>query len=331
MLTEKTPDGGPRRTRTGRGVRLASVMAAFAVTAALIGWVFSASTPKSPLNTPDAVVSTPSHPPVTVGTSAAPPSPPSPRPADSVASSTEDTGSPATPEADLLDRVGRRPDGIPDQIEIFIGGDGGCFNEDPTGRPEIVTSGVPEELPDRAHICLLNFDQAKPLRVTLTPPVGPARTTTLPALDLSQQSDFGTSFLLSPSDPTGTYRVSAEQGDKKASNEIVAVRPESPKLWLDTPRPDVVAGDDIDIYLGGFPPGRPATLHLYGSDRIGQEQPYRTSFTVPVDADGAGHVVIDTKPDDGLGCYGFTTNAVRACRPDSPCPIVEFCITRNRG
>jgi hypothetical protein len=59
-------------------------------------------------------------------------------------------------------------------------------------------------------------------------------------------------------------------------------------MWID-PR-TAVWGDTVDVHIGGFPPNRPADLHLYVCGPLH----YRATTTVPVDARGEGHLALHT-------------------------------------
>jgi hypothetical protein len=205
---------------------------------------------------------------------------------------------------DLLKRQGQLPEGVPAQVEFFLGGGPDCQFSDGVGPPRIVGVADVEEIPDMLVLCFMNFDSALPLTVTLVPPVGATTSVVLPASS-SFEGVFSHWYPRLSGDPVGRYRVSGHQQALDASIEFTVRRATEPRLWLDRPF-DQPPGIDVHLYIGGFPPSRSASLHLYdaGSGR------YRTSFAVPVDARGEAHAVIDTKPDDPPGCYGVSSPEV---------------------
>lgn len=236
---------------------------------------------------------------------------------------TATTGTPApavtSPEEpdDLLKRQDPLPDGVPEQVEFFLGGGTkDCSPEKPPEHPQIEGAAPVIEIPTELMLCFVGFNHSNPLTVTVTPPSGSAATTVLlPAGDY-----FLAKFRWLPGDPVGEYLITAEQEKLDAAVKFTLRHASSPRIWLARPPPEwPVAGTDIDLYLGGFPANRPTLLHLYDYHTAR----YRTSFTVPVGAIGEARVAIDTKLDDPPGCYGIISDL--AYKPGDIAESV-FCI-----
>jgi hypothetical protein len=219
---------------------------------------------------------------------------------------------------DLLKRNEPLPAGVPEQVEFFLGGgDQDCTGDAPAGSPQI--GGVPPvvEIPVIVHLCIYGFDLAKPPAVTVTHPSGLVTTAALRA-----DGDYlWTAFSGLPGDPIGMYIVTAVQGKLEAAVKFELRHASSPRISLVWPVDPAPAGADFDLYLGGFPANQPTPMHLYDY-ATGQ---YRTSFTVAVDPIGEAHVVIDTKPDDPLGCYGLISGLAH-----KPGEVVDtvLCVTQ---
>jgi hypothetical protein len=243
-----------------------------------------------------------------------------PRPATTTAEPT-----PPGPHRSIFTRADPPPDGVPARIGVSLSGPAGCRSiARRPGAPAIVTTGGAVELPAVAGVCAVNFDPSAPVRVTVTPPGGPDRTTDV---STSGPVPFDASFVLRASDPVGTYRVRAEQGARVAVAEIVVVTPTAPRLWRDARTGPVRAGDGIELILAGFPAGRPATLHLYGFDEPNRQASYRTSFTVPADAQGTAHVTVATPSTLRTGCFVMATDGVRAVAEATDGDAVAVCVT----
>jgi hypothetical protein len=232
---------------------------------------------------------------------------------------------PPVPDQSLFDRAGPPPDGVPGQLEVFIGGGGQCAEiiERP-GPPEIIVDDIAQQLPALVKVCPLNFDPAGSLRVTVTPPTGPARVSVLPP---TGHIWFDASFVLRPSGPVGVYRLTAEQGDLVAETEVVAGPPLEPRLWRDPRAKPVTAGDSVEFFLSGFPAGRPATLHLYRFEDGTGPATYRTSFTVPIDGRGIAEMALATPHTLPDRCFILATDAVRTSGRAVTGTAFAFCVT----
>jgi hypothetical protein len=242
-----------------------------------------------------------------------------PAPSHSTPASTTDPAD--LQPGELLDQSGTRPDGVAAQLRIFLGGvgDGDCGDDDGSGPPQILVS--PQgEIPSPVFACVRGFDPTAPLLVTLTRADGATESTTVPGP--GPGIAFVVSLMLRPGWPTGTYRLTVQQGHREVNAVLAVGLVTLPTLWFAAP--DVVAGDDNALYLGGYPPGRPVTLYLYGSSHRRDTQPYRTSFTTRMDERGEGQVLFHTGPGQA-GCYGVTSMPMMD--PERPNPMAQFCIT----
>jgi hypothetical protein len=202
----------------------------------------------------------------------------------------------AAPE-DLLRRQNPRPDGVPAQLNFYLGGGGACPYEGESGRrPRVYGAPRYVEVLDLDAICFDGFDPSRPLAVTVVPPAGRPIENSLNRT--GEAAEFTLPFRPVPGDPLGPYQVMAVQDDLTAHGEFTLRAASVPRLLVEGGR-HLVPGIEIPVYLAGFPPGEPAVLHLYDSNG------YRTSFTVPVDADGVGVAVVNTVHAQPQTCYGI--------------------------
>jgi hypothetical protein len=240
-----------------------------------------------------------------------PPVPPAARPSG-------DADDPA-PLPGVLRREDRLPEGVPDQVAFFFGGGPPCGKN--IERPDIdVTGGL--VIPTTFELCFYGFDAAAPLRIDLAPPTGRPVTTTL-TFPSVLSNGFWYRWPRLPTDPAGRYRISARQGDTVVTESFAVVVSATPRLWLDAPYGGVPVGDDVHMYLSGFPPDRTLALNLY--DVHDDLSSYRTSFPARVDGRGVGHVVLRTAPGDPLACWGVS-------HPDlGDSPIVDDGAVRSRN
>lgn len=288
--------------------RLLPTAAVIAFSAAFIGWAAAGPTPRPPSPEVDAVSPAPSRA-VTVvpsGTASAPTEPGISAPVAPAHQTTRPTATTGPPPVDrsIFTRTDPAPNGVPAQIGPLPGGDG-CSGVERPGPPVVVTDSRPQQRPIVAPVCVLNFDPTLPVRITVTPAGGPLRTSVVPP---AHAAAFDASFLIGPGDPLGFYHVTAEQGDAVAVADVLVTLSDEPRIFRH-PEKRVTAGGTIDLLLAGFPSGRPAILHLYGTD--GSQASYRTSFTVPVDEHGDAAVTLSTPSSLRSGCYVFATDAVR--------------------
>jgi hypothetical protein len=296
-----------------------ATVVALAATAVL--WAVAGSVHTAAPRTPGAV--TPASTPDGTSTPAAPVDPPTPVPtptgpertvtgtATIGPSAASPSGSTTPADGDLLKSVEPAPPGAVAQVEIFMGAGPECRDVSEPGPAAVTQPSETQYIPGEIIGCFENFNQDAQLSVFLTPPVGQARYEILPALGPMAVYTF--KHRLVPGDPVGTYRLWAEQGAVQASTEFTVALPPGPRVWVEEPVFGVV-GVDVNVHLGGFPPRRPATLYVYGSDS-GLHLRYRTSFTVPVNDRGEAHILVDTKPDDPTGCYAITSPLIPPPEP----------------
>ncbi|BEL04339.1 hypothetical protein Q0Z83_025300 [Actinoplanes sichuanensis] len=204
-----------------------------------------------------------------------------------------------TGPADLLLRTDDLPEGVPEQAQIFEGGDARC-PEPAGGPPRVVVTYPEQEIPAQVGLCFDGFDPDAPLEVTVTPPAGaPVRSAADPPL--GEGDLFYLLFPLLPGAPEGDYRVTAAQGGRTAAGKLTARLADEARVLFTGPD-----GAGIHLHLGGFPPGRETTLHLYGPPDepvARRHDPYRTSFRVAVDARGEAHYVIPVGPESADRCF----------------------------
>jgi len=229
---------------------------------------------------------------------------------------------PDTPDGtapdDLLDRTDPPPDGVPAQLDVFLGGTQ-CPPDNEPGPPAVIMS-LDFSIPARVVPCFMNFDRSQLLTVTLTRPDGVAEPKVLPAIDPTM--DFSVSFMLRPGWPTGSYQLAARQTDREVVTTLTVRLATEPMIWVE--EISRTAGEDVNLYLGGYPPGGPATVYVYGARR-GEIQSYRTSFLVPIDHRGEGQMIIHTRPDQADRCYSLT--GLPGGDPPRASPSGQFCLT----
>jgi hypothetical protein len=105
-------------------------------------------------------------------------------------------------------------------------------------------------------------------------------------------------YALPPGSPTGRYRIRVTQGSSVATTTFEVRRATKPTLWV---HPSIAtAGATIDVWVGGFPPGQPADLHVYACD---DPTRYRATVTVAVNGHGAAHLRLRTSARTPATCY----------------------------
>ncbi|MEU4561074.1 hypothetical protein AB0F72_22055 [Actinoplanes sp. NPDC023936] len=233
-----------------------------------------------------------------------PPAPARPRPSSSPASSIP---APPAPDRasldDLLTHDGPPPDGVADQLNLFLGGGPECHEGDSTATPRVDVRPV-VEIPSFPTLCVDGFDSGRDLTVTVTGPA-PART-----LRTGWDSLMGVRWPVPSGSPTGRYRVRVAQGSRTATATFTAVRATLPRLWLEPRNPD--AGATVDIHIGGFPADRPADLHLYATQLL----VYRATTTIRVDRNGEGHLALRTSRSGPFDAYAVNSPLVYVPPPD---------------
>ena len=206
---------------------------------------------------------------------------------------------------DLARRRDAPPAGVARQLSYYPGGDGPCNQEESAfSRPSIYVSGFHEqpEIGERFDLCFPRFDPSRELSVLVQLPNG--RT-----IEKSLAPDWSSlRWQPRPTDPLGTYRVTARQGEASASAMFQLVESSGPTLRVIPP--DSIPpkpGDTFEIALVGYPPSQPARIHVY-SELTSQQNAthrYRSSLTVSMNSKGRALVIITTMPSDKPGCWHF--------------------------
>jgi hypothetical protein len=143
------------------------------------------------------------------------------------------------------------------------------------------------------------------------------------------------SWVVRPGDPTGTYTVTARQGDLTATTSFTAVRPDRPRLFVLDPFesfvPFQVLGKPLTIALAGLPPRSKVWLDFYRTRRlrVRQEFPhfhYFNSVRIRVNRQGMRLYRLETARSDRAAVYQVTLRR-RKVVYDGGC----FTLTRARG
>ncbi|MEU4420218.1 hypothetical protein AB0F81_06300 [Actinoplanes sp. NPDC024001] len=208
---------------------------------------------------------------------------------------------------ELLRQGGPVPDGVAKQLGAF---NGGIPQECPTPveptmtTPETSPPVVPAvAVPDRVlvpgflTVCLPGFPTADAVTFVVTDPAGRASTFPVPA---GWDTKYGVDVYLGVGRPQGRYRIRATQGGTSAEAEFPVERVTQPVIWIHPDR--VRAGSAVEVQLGGFPSGEPATLHLY-SAADGPMIRYRASVDVRVNLVGEAQQTLRTTTSTEPGKY----------------------------
>jgi len=197
----------------------------------------------------------------------------------------------------LLETGDVAPAGVAEQLEFFNGGGGevtDCWDVK-LGDPLSVAVTSHRAITQVPAICVRGFGPtAGPVVLTVTRPDG-----TVLTASRSSGGEDTVRLPLPPGSPTGRYRIHAEQDGHTAATTFVAFRPARPTMWVEPRFAD--PGDPVSVYLGGFPAGRPADVHLYQC--AGMQAAYRTTLRVPVDAAGQAQVTLTTTTFSDTTCY----------------------------
>ncbi|WP_433361028.1 hypothetical protein ACQPZX_27755 [Actinoplanes sp. CA-142083] len=220
---------------------------------------------------------------------------------------------PQTADLDrLLDQDGTVPDGVAAQLNFFLGGGPECPDgELEQDEPPQVSTRQFTEIPSVPNFCFRGFDVARDVRIVVTTPTGSATMT----LKARWQSLGGFAYPVPPGSPTGRYRVRATQGSRSADTEFQVRRASTPTMWIHRRNADL--GETVDVYLGGFPPNKPADLHLY----VCLPLRYRATTTVAIDRNGEGHLALHTTAATEPNCYAMNSPLIYTpppVLPDSP-------------
>ncbi|MEU4422147.1 hypothetical protein AB0F81_16090 [Actinoplanes sp. NPDC024001] len=193
-----------------------------------------------------------------------------------------------------MEHNGPPPDGVAEQLDFFLGGGPDCFWEEPPGKPTIQVSPV-VEIPSIPTVCPAGFGDVGRISVVLTAPDG---TTTR-----RSGGEFeGVTFPFLSGARTGRYHLRATAGGRNATASFEVRRAAKPRMWIDPGAADW--GTSIDVYIGGFPPGRPADLHLYVCGPL----QYRATRSVAVDARGEAHLILRTTAgQENTECFAMNS------------------------
>jgi hypothetical protein len=179
--------------------------------------------------------------------------------------------------------------------------------ETPPPGVRVKVPSEPVVIPSVPIFCLEGFDSHRTMTVVVTAPDGTEDTVPVPAYAHHYDGLF---HPVPPGSVAGRYRVRAVQGSTTATAHFLAVRASTPHLWI-YPR-NAARGTAVDLYIGGFPPGRPADLYLYLCDPWA----YRATLTVAIDARGEAHLALPTTATTKRTCYALNSPLVYA--PSEP-------------
>jgi hypothetical protein len=191
---------------------------------------------------------------------------------------------------------GRRdvpPDGVPGQLD-FLALTDGCA-ESPARAPSVTSTSDEVAIGASVLICVAGFDPRSAVAVQAVAPDGSARRHEVPAGDDNWLLATG------PADPTGTYRIAAEQGSRRAGGSFTVVLPSSP--FVATPEPAAgPPGTRFRFALVSPRPGQPVTLDLYG--RENNRFVYAATLgSVTTDAQARASYVLSTAAGAQPGAY----------------------------
>jgi hypothetical protein len=239
--------------------------------------------------------------------------PPSKRPA------TTKTTHASNEQRIALESVVRRrdapPKGVAEQLSYFSGGDGPCGDidsytyreSDPYREPTIKVSGFhnPPEIGEAFDFCFPAFNPSRALTVQVEFPTGRVVRKIVPPDWTAMRWEPR------PRDPIGTYRVSVTQDGATASTLFKLVESTGPVMRIIQPEQQDYnppePGDTVELALVGYPPNRPALVHLYKPQQDDRYD-YLSSIEVAIGPNGRGYVIITTTRDAKPGCYLFASD-----------------------
>jgi hypothetical protein len=199
----------------------------------------------------------------------------------------------STPVAQPDSALGRTKETAPGQVQgglAFVEPKGTerCSAPDVSGTLQIdVRPNTTSAYPDVFTICLSSVISQADVRLNVTPNGGGGN---LKVADLALGWKWPPN---EPADPAD-YTLNVTQAGRAASPDtlvqVTNAKDQKPKLLV-FPRRGA-PGTTFDVYLGGFPPGQPATLRLYrcevqGGCKDSDKRVYVTSLP-PIAVDGAG-------------------------------------------
>lgn len=199
---------------------------------------------------------------------------------------------------EMLQRDRPPPDGVPEQLEFFVGGGPGCApNQGPdemrVAAPEVVT------IPSAPLFCLIGFHGEFPVTFEVTTPAGVTLTKNVPpGWDATAEPVFP----FPPGSAEGRYTVDVHQGKGHARATFVARKTDHPTMSLHPLR--AAAGSTIDVFFGGLPPGKTTDVHLYACVSVlGGTHIYQATHTVTTNAAGEAHLALHTSAATPATCY----------------------------
>lgn len=207
-------------------------------------------------------------------------------------------------ESSIWQRRDAPPDGIRSQIAFYGIGDRIC--SDQPGVPSITRTELPwqafqgpgsphPELGQTLFLCLHNFVDDEPIRLSIRGPGSFRRAETLPPSDAVDRS---AAFWLTRTWPLGRYVASALQGNLAARLPFRVVKPQHFGVRTKAqPRSDDHGA--IDIMVIGQPPRKRIVVDVYrNSCTAGGEASYATSFALMSDAHGIAEARLKIGPRD---------------------------------
>ena len=226
----------------------------------------------------------------------------------------------AVPEGAPTDRgddpLGRRDvpvEGVPGLLTFALPTDGprSCA----LGGAGPVVSSTPETIPigGSAIICIAGFDASPAVSVEVAVPQGETKLFSVQG----PKPDDGLRFPVGVSDPSGTYRITAVQGAKRATAAMSVVLPDRTLVMTLDPKRGpsgtvfrftmVTAAPNqtvvMDLYRG--PPRRSEFATTLGSVTTNSQG--RATYRVPTTtASPAGDYCLVARPFHGRGCAAFT-------------------------
>lgn len=193
-----------------------------------------------------------------------------------------------------MEHDGPAPDGVAEQLDFFLGGGPECAWDELPSTPTVRILPI-VEVPSIPTVCPAGFGDEGEITVVLTAPDG--TTTKRSGGELE-----GVTFPFLPGARAGRYHLRATAGGRSATAAFEVRLAARPRMWID---PSVAHwGESIDVYIGGFPPGRSADLHLYVCGPL----QYRATQNVAVDMRGEAHLILRTKAGKGnTECFAMNS------------------------
>lgn len=206
------------------------------------------------------------------------------------------SGAPAPSGDDLLRRRNVRPEGVPAQLDFFEPSIRPCDAGHPS--PDVGTIADEYRIGDTARICIRGFDASSHVAVEVAVPGGQTRQHTLS--NVTGENVWV--FQIGPTDPTGTYTVTAVQGAKRATSSFTAVLPAEPRIEALDPSSGA-PGSVFRFAVVSPSPNQTLTIDLYRSDTGAVPAFTATLGTIVTDGGARGTYLIQTRSDSPVGYY----------------------------